>query len=351
MATIKQIAESAGVSIATVSRVLNYDKTLSITSKKRKMILEVAEELEYETPRNRKNNNKKENKKTKKKEEPLRIGILHFLSLEAELDDPYYISIRLGMEKACLDKNIQVVKIYKNNKSFSEKGLNNLDGLVVVGKFSSDDINHIEEHCQRVVFVDSSPREEKYDSVVIDAEKTVYRILDYLLNLGYRDIGYLGGYETFEEYNTVLGEARKKAFIEYLSEKKLLKESWMFVDDFSSQGGYKMMKDALKSTTLPEVFFAANDTIAIGALRALHEAGKRIPEDISLIGLNDIPTAQYTFPALSTVKIYSEFMGETAIELLLERINGRKIPKKVIVPTKIIRRETIKYDVMKKSDE
>lgn len=202
-----------------------------------------------------------------------------------------------------------------------------------------------------MVFVDSSPREEKYDSVVIDAEKTVYRILDYLLNLGYRDIGYLGGYETFEEYNTVLGEARKKAFIEYLSEKKLLKESWMFVDDFSSQGGYKMMKDALKSTTLPEVFFAANDTIAIGALRALHEAGKRIPEDISLIGLNDIPTAQYTFPALSTVKIYSEFMGETAIELLLERINGRKIPKKVIVPTKIIRRETIKYDVMKKSDE
>lgn len=145
MATIKQIAESAGVSIATVSRVLNYDKTLSITSKKRKMILEVAEELEYETPRNRKNNNKKENKKTKKKEEPLRIGILHFLSLEAELDDPYYISIRLGMEKACLDKNIQVVKIYKNNKSFSEKGLNNLDGLVVVGKFSSDDINHIED--------------------------------------------------------------------------------------------------------------------------------------------------------------------------------------------------------------
>lgn len=346
MTTIKDIAEHAGVSISTVSRVLNYDKTLSISSKKRKLILEVAEELEYQTPRNR-----KKKTKAKSKKEYLKFGILHFLSLEDELDDPYYIAIRLGIEKMCLNKNIEVVKIYMDNKTVSDKGLSNLDGLVVVGKFSSEDIDYIEEHCERVVFVDSSPREDKHDSVVIDAERAVYRVLDYLLDLGYKDIGYLGGIEKFEEYNTVLGEKRNKAFIEYLGKKDLLNESWMYVDVFSTQGGYRMMKKALDSSSLPEVFLAANDLIAIGALRAIHEAGKRVPEDISIIGVNDIPTAQFTFPPLSTVKIHSEFMGETAVDMLLEQINGRRIPKKVIVPTKIIRRETIKYDINKKSDE
>lgn len=336
MATIKDIAERAGVSIATVSRVLNYDKTLSITSEKRKLILEVAEELEYETPRNRKNG-----KSRKRKKHVVSIGILHFLSLETELDDPYYIAIRLGIEKLCMENNFQVVKIYKDSPNFTEDVLKKLDGLVVVGKFSKEDLTIIKKSCERVTFVDSSPMEHLYDSVVIDAEKTVHDVIDYLRSLGYHKIGYLGGKEVLEEYNTILGETRKKAFIEKMTLEDLYNEDWVHIGKFSSESGYELMKEALNKD-LPEVFFCANDNIALGAMRAIYEAKLSVPDDISLIGFNDIPTTRYTVPPLTTVKLYSEFMGECAVELLLEQINGRKIPKKLTIPTKIIKRDSLK---------
>lgn len=337
MATIKDIAERAGVSIATVSRVLNYDKTLSISSIKRKLILEVAEELEYETPRNR-----KKTKSKKKKTDTLNVGILHFLSLEQELDDPYYIAIRLGIEKLCRDKEVHITKIYRGSANFTDTELKQLDGLVVIGKFSNDEIDRIQACCERVVFVDSSPREGLFDSVVIDAENTVETTIEYLLRLGYQKIGYIGGKEKLAEYNTILGETRKKAFIETATKYNVYRSDWIFVGDFSHESGYQMMKGVLELDELPEVFFAANDNIAIGAMKALYEAGMKVPEQIGIIGLNDIPTAQYTLPPLTTVKIYSEYMGECAVELLLEQINGRKIPKKLTIPTKVIKRETLK---------
>lgn len=339
MATIKEIAERSGVSLATVSRVLNYDKTLSITSVKRKLILEIAEELKYETPRNRKKNQNKKKKKTN-----YTVGMLHFLSIESELEDPYYISIRLGIEKTCIEHGIQVVKIFKNNDTFSEKLLDGLDGLIVIGKFSNDHLQIIKKHCDKAVFVDSSPMEGDYDSVVIDADWTVRNVLTYLTDIGYEKIGYLGGNEVLEEYNTVLGETRKRAFYDYLKKKNLYNSDWVFVDKFSYDSGYDMMKEALTLKELPQVFFAANDNIAIGAMKAIYEAGLNIPNDISIIGLNDIPTAQYTIPPLSTVKIYSEFMGECAVDLILELINGRIIPKKITVPTKIIKRDSLSLE-------
>jgi len=340
MATIKEIAERSGVSLATVSRVLNYDKTLSITSVKRKLILEIAEELAYETPRNRKKNKNKNKKKSN-----LTIGMLHFLSIESELEDPYYISIRLGIEKLCLENGLQVVKIFKNKGTFDEKLLEGLDGLIVIGKFSNAHLDTIRKYCDKAVFVDSSPMEGDYDSVVIDADWTVRNVLDYITDLGYTQIGYLGGKEVLEEYNTTLGETRKKAFTEYLTEKELYNDKWVFVDSFSYDSGYEMMLKALKVDKLPELFFAANDNIAIGAMKAIYEAGLKVPDDISIMGLNDIPTAQYTIPPLSTVKIYSEFMGECSVELILELIAGRRIPKKITIPTKIIKRNSIKLDL------
>jgi len=339
MATIKEIADRSGVSLATVSRVLNYDKTLSISSVKRKLILEIAEELEYETPRNRKKNQTKRKNKSN-----ITLGVLHFLSIEAELEDPYYIAVRLGIEKMCLDNSIKVVKIYRKDNTFEKNLLDDLDGLIVIGKFSLEHQRIIQKHCDKVVYVDSSPLEADYDSVVIDMEWTVRNVLGYLTDLGYKKIGYLGGCEELSEYNTILGETRKKAFYDYLSEKSLFEPKWVFVDKFSYDSGYEMMKSALDLSELPEVFFAANDNIAIGAMKALYESGLKVPDEISIIGFNDIPTAQYTIPPLSTVKIYSEFMGECAVELILEQIAGRKISKKVTIPTKIIKRDTVKLD-------
>jgi LacI family transcriptional regulator len=97
------------------------------------------------------------------------------------------------------------------------------------------------------------------------------------------------------------------------------------------------MKKAIKDhkENLPSAFFVGNDSMAIGCLRALHEENIRVPEKVSLIGVNDISVSKYVFPPLSTVKVYTEFMGETAVDLLLERMTDRKIAKKVIISTQL----------------
>ena len=91
-----------------------------------------------------------------------------------------------------------------------------------------------------------------------------------------------------------------------------------------------------------EAYFCANDSIALGALRAINEKGLCVPQDIGLVGFNDNPMSSYTSPPLSSVHVYTEFMGEQSLNSLIERIEGRDIPTKKIVPTKLMIRETLK---------
>ena len=93
----------------------------------------------------------------------------------------------------------------------------------------------------------------------------------------------------------------------------------------------------------PSALFIASDSIAIGVLRAIHEQGLSIPQDIALISVNDIPTAKFTFPSLSTVRIHSEMMGIQGVNLLVEKArDGRALPLQVYVPSKLKLRDTTK---------
>lgn len=335
MATIKDIASKAGVSITTVSRVLNYDKTLSISDDKRKLILEIAEDFNYETPRNR-----RKRIANAQKERP-RIGLVNFTTLHEEIEDPYYLSIRLGIEKKCNEEEIEVIKTFKVNDAYDMSGLSNVEGLICIGKFTDLHVKEFGEVSDKIVFVDCSPYEELYDSVTIDLEESVKKILNYILSEGHTSIGFIGGKEYYSEYNTPIGERRDKVFVEYLTQRGLYNERFRFIGDFNPRSGYELMRKALEMDELPSVFFIASDSMAIGALRAIHEVGLNIPKDISIIGFNDIPTAKYTFPPLTTLRIFTEFMGENAVDLLKERMEGRKISKKLIVQTKLEKRETM----------
>lgn len=338
MATLKEIAEQTGVSIATVSRVLNYDETLSVAPEKRRLILEVAEQLDYVPP-----SRKPGATPRRKKGKPLRrIGLIHFLSVEEELDDPYYISIRIGIERKCRESGFELIKLYKQDESYHADQLRNVEGLIAIGKFSRHEIYDIRRSCKDIVVVDSSPCEEEIDSVVVEVDQTMTHILDFALDQGFRKIGFFGGVEKYTEYRTYLGEKRYTAFVEYLKARDLFEERYVFLESLSAKSGYSLFKEARQKGELPELIIAGNDTTAIGIMKAVYECGLRIPEDISLIGINDIPTAQYTFPPLTTVKLYSEFMGETAVELLTERLEYRRIPKKVIIPSHLVIRGSCK---------
>ena len=337
MATLKDIAKITNVSLSTVSRVLNYDLSISVTNETRKRIFEVAEELDYRTPKQRNKDNDINIDKS------IKIGVLHWYSQDEELEDPYYLSIRKGIEKCAAVKNIQITMIFKNSDKYIINELKKIDGVVAIGKFSKGDAEEFAKCCNNITFVDYSPNVKKYDSVVIDFNAAVVEGLDYLSKLGHSNIGYIGGLEYIGSDKEVIKDEREFIFQEYMKEKGVLNFDHIYIGRFTAEDGYKLMKKAIAEEKMPTAFFMGSDSMAIGALRALYESEISVPKDVSIIGFNDIPTAKYLVPPLTTIRVYTEFMGHTAVELLIERINdNREIPKKVVVPTEMVLRESCK---------
>lgn len=339
MATLKEIADRTGVSIATVSRVLNYDETLSVSEEKRKRILEVADELDYMPPGRKAQAGAKGNRKGRP-----RIGLIHFLSVSEELDDPYYISIRIGIERRSQELGFELVKIYKTDGRFHTEELRNVQGIIAIGKFNTEEMDAFSANCSDVVTVDSSQRPHRFDSVVVDVAASMRELLNFALAQGFTRIGFYGCEERYAEHRTYLGEKRYTAFVEYMKAQGLYDSRYVKLELFTVKNGYHMFMESYREGLLPELIVAGNDSTALGVLKAMHECGLSVPRDISLIGINDIPTAQYTNPPLTTVKYHSEFMGETAVELMSERLASRTIPKTVVVPSHLIIRGSCRIE-------
>ncbi|WP_062353946.1 LacI family DNA-binding transcriptional regulator [Bacillus kwashiorkori] len=327
MATIKDIAEKAGVSIATVSRVLNYDATLSVTDETRKKIFEVAEQLSYK-------------KRSAKKTNSTKIAIISWYTEKEELDDLYYMSIRLGIEKRCQQLDIHVEKYFYN--TLDQFNLEKIDGIIAIGKFSKIQIHSLSQITENLIFVDSNPNSKRFDSVVVDFEEATITIINYLLKKGHKQIGFIGGKEMFKDNSEPITDLRERTFRWYSKDKGIFNEDFIYIGNFTVNDGYSLMKKAIQEhgDELPTAFFAGNDLIAIGCLRALHEENFAVPERVNIIGLNDISVSKYVYPALSTLKVHTELMGETAVDTLLERLNGRKIAKKVYLATELLIRKS-----------
>jgi LacI family transcriptional regulator len=327
MATIKDIAEKAKVSIATVSRVLNYDATLSVSDDTRKKIFEVAEELDYKKKAVRKSNTSK-------------IAIIHWYTEKEELEDLYYMSIRFGIEQRCQQLDIHVVNYFYND--LDEVKNENLQGIIAIGKFSKKQVAKLTEITDYIVFADYSPDEDAYDSIIIDFDKATKKILNYLIEKGHQSIGYIGGRETFKDGSAEIEDTRETTFRSYMKEHNLLNEKSIYIGTFAVNSGYILMKQAIQEhgEKLPTAFYAGNDLIAIGCLRALHEENIPVPERVNLIGINDISVSKYIYPALTTLKVHTELMGETAVDTVMERIAGRKIAKKIFIATELIKRKS-----------
>ncbi len=325
LTTLKDIAEKAGVSIATVSRVLNYDETLNIPDETKQRVFEAANELSYSIS---------SLKKVKKK---LKIGLHYSYSLEEELLDTYYLSIRVAVEKTIQSLGMQMVRVTRSTTVDKLKGV---DGVLCLGVFYDEDINRIKNYNKPVVFIDSSPDEDIFDSVVIDYNLATKKALDYIIELGHEKIGLISGVDTDYSGNRHY-DYRQEFFTKYLIEKGLFHSEYVEIGGYNPTDGYNLMKKLMLSENRPTAVFVSNDTIAIGCYKACSELNLSIPEDVSLIGFNDISQAQYLLPPLTTVKIYMDFMGESGVHLLKEKItSGRQLCKKVVIPTKLIIRDS-----------
>ncbi|GGJ94005.1 LacI family transcriptional regulator [Lentibacillus kapialis] len=319
MATIKDIANKADVSTATVSRVLNYDATLSVADETKKRIFEAAEELSYR-------------KREVKKHVGRKIAIVHWYTEKEELNDLYYLSIRLGAEQRCKQHGMHPEVYFFDHIDAINPA--DIEGIIAIGKFNAKQINELTHISPAIVFVDQSPDEDTHDSVVVDFEKATRKICDHFIATRHRYIGFIGGKE----------HIREKAFADYMHKKALYNECFMFVGAFSVDEGYRLMKKAINETggNLPTAFCVSSDVMAIGAMRALHEEGIAIPDRVSIFSINDISVSKHLYPPLSTIRVFTENMGETAVDTLLERLEGREIAKKIVISTElIIRKSTI----------
>lgn len=335
MATIKEIAFKAGVSPATVSRVLNHDTNLSVSAETKVRIFETAQELEYKTVRERKSSSPDIKR--------LVFGVVDWYSELELLDDPYYLYLMTSIEKECSLANIDLYKINKLDGRYNAYNLANIDGIIAIGKFSNAEIDDLSNYTNNIVFLDSSPQEKIYDSVIINVRLGVTEALEYLMSLGHTEIGFVGAIVVGDN-KELTTDNRKEYFADIMKKNNLYNEDFIYMGSrISFSEGYHLVKEALKSNHYPTAFFIANDTMATGALRAIHESKLNVPNDISIIGFNDLPTSKYLVPQLTTIRVHLNFMATTAIELLQERIyKERVIAKKVLVPSELIKRKSCK---------
>ena len=328
MITIKEIAQQAGFSPSTVSRLLSNDPSLSVSPETKQKILNTALSLGYE---------RKYIKTIIEK-----IALLFWITEIEELEDIYFKDMRLKIEKYANENNMELVTIKK--ESGISKIPKDINGFIAIGSFSEKEISKLLKITKNGVFIDSNPAPDYYDSVQPNTPLITKKAIDYFIKNGHSNIGFIGG--TFHNPNTDLEEKdiREVAFSYYMKKIGYFNEDNIFIEpNFSVDSGYKSAKKAIENLKdkLPTAFFVASDPISIGVLQALNEYNIPVPSRVSVISINNIDVSKYVSPPLSTFNIDINELCKTAINLLSERIiEDRKLQKTIYLNCELVVRKS-----------
>lgn len=327
--TLLDIANKAGVSIATVSRILNNDVTFSVNEKTRQRVIATAEQFNY-TKHKRTQNNRVQ-----------KVAVVQWYSLTQELDDLYYMAIRMEIERSAQRRGLQTVPIYQNNM---EDIPQDVTGIIAIGKFSDAQVEKFQLVTKNIVFVDYDSLAAGYDCLVPDFENAVRSVISEFVNEGIENIGMLVGTETTTD-NEIVPDLRRFYFENDLRQKNLYHSEFIFAGDYTSMSGYKAMKRAIErlGNRLPHGIFIANDPMAVGALKAVQEAKIAIPQRLALISFNDTALVKYVYPSMSAVHVATDEMAHAAVDMMVKRLkNPDADPCKTVVGTHLIKRQTTK---------
>lgn len=325
--TLKDIAVAVGVSPAAVSRVLNFDWTLAVSDQTRQAIIETAEAMSYASPRQR--------KQTGRMAAP-KVALVHFLRPEQELSDPYYVALRLGIERRCAALQIEYTKVYQTEDFPDAKVLRGASGVIVIGWHSAEEEIWLSTHARNIVYADYRPTQEGVDFVVNDYEAATTSLLDALAALGYARIGFIGWTDKLSRGDIVRPEKRFLAYEAWMRAKGRTTDQMSLMGFNTAESGYDLTLQMLQNPVRPDVLVTANDNMAVGAYRAIHKLGLSIPADISVASFNDISAARFMIPPLTTVHLPAEEIGENTVDMLVERMKGRDFAKKVVVESKVV---------------
>lgn len=320
MATLKEIAAKAGVSLATVSRVLNLDDTMSVGAETRRKILEAAHNMGYVPPRLRKHRSTMQEAV---------IGIADWKIITEGQSDFQISALHYMAVSITRELKVKFVRLVENSRQ-------HVDGLIAFGDFSPQEIDRMQRLSYQIVFINSNKSDYQHDQIQIDFKLGMNQMVEYLTGEKHcRKIGYIGG--LFEGPSARIGFHRLNALETDLKEKDIYDRSLIRVGDFTSESGYALMKAMIGSGNLPDAFLLGNDAVAEGALRAVEEAGISVPKDLAIVLYNDIDTLQPHHPTYTRIKMYPDFVWQTAIELLVERVLKRRTQTmKIIIPTRLL---------------
>ena len=310
--TQADVAKLANVSQAMVSYIVNENGTLSIPDETRQRILAAMDELGYVpniTARR------------------LRSSKTYTIAgIIPDITNPFYPAFERGIQDVADQRGYDLIMYNTDGSEDKERKYvhslmqGRVDG--VVGVFfhltAKDLIPLLDQnlHIVRLEAMQKQPGPLPLDNIYIDNIAAAADAVNYLINRGHRRIGMLASHEGPSQF-------RATGYRQALAEHDIpVDEAYIYEGAYNEDGGYQTMQKLLERKGLPSAVFAANDLMAMGAMVAIREAGLAIPEDIAVVGFDDIPGANLVFPSLTTIAQYQREMGQRAAEMLFERLNG-----------------------------
>ena len=336
--TIKDIAKICKVSTSTVSRAINDDPGINQKTKER--ILRVVEEFHF-VPNNSARNLKLAESNTialicKG------IGNSFFQSMypmfESELERHGYTFIlnEIGADKDDAEAAVAIAK---------EK---RLKGVIFLGGLLDNPKVKLRQlaipYVLTTVAVNTDAAEVGSSIVAIDDEKESFKIVDYLCKQGHKKIAIVSGRKS----DFAVGELRLEGYKRALEEngievdQRLIRYMPEEIPDYTIQSGYEVTKKLLADQEEFTALFATSDLAAFGAYKAISEAGKKIPEDYSVVGFDGIDLTKYMVPSLTTVAQPTEEFAKASVDLLMKAINGYTTRERLVYDAQIIERDSVK---------
>jgi len=333
---LKDIAKEVGVSISTVSRVINH-KGANVASKEiQDKIWDIVQKSGYTPNLDAQNLRKSSHDHSSDKNNNTFACI--FARSNDLATDSFFVDLGKAIEYEAYKYN------YFLKYSFLAKDINDgyfnqvinshsVSGLIIMGRFDKDKMKSVTETHKHVVYVGLNPFPTKHDLIFCDGYKASMTAIDYLYKLGHRKIAYIG---------ERMKENRYRGYIDGLAKYNLPQDSKNVVTvKLSAEGGYYGASALLARNVDITAIFCANDATAVGTIKALKENNLKVPQDISVMGIDDIELAQFVSPMLTTIHIPIEELGRHAVKTLIDRIShGHNLPVKLELPFRISVRDS-----------
>ncbi|MGI6113696.1 MAG: LacI family DNA-binding transcriptional regulator [Mahellales bacterium] len=329
-AKLKDIAEYLNVSVSTVSRVVNNKSY--VDPQTREKVLSALEKFNYhpnEIARSLKN-------KTSKA-----IGII-----VPDITNNFFSTVIKGIEQITRQHEYSVILCNSDENQEREEEyvqllLQKQVSALVIATVSKN-MNHVRQYIKHripVVFIDNLPKiDENFDFVAIDNIKASYDLVKHLIDLGHKKIAIISG-----PRHETTGEERLMGWKKALSDHGIrIKKEWIGEGDFKQDSGYNIMKEFLKQEEFPTAIFAANNTLAYGAIQAIMEKGLRIPQDIAIVCFDALDPTGLIRPQITSIIQPAEEIGKIAAEIIIRKINKSRIKifEKVVLQPKLIIKES-----------